>query len=227
MGQKRKNQDLNKDTNPTKKCPVSGQVSVPILNEKNDILEMQKQIEENEKSIKELIETNVMCKNKMNEMIIKINELTDENNELKEKVRILDENNDIFIKKLQLLEMKINNKEVNSLVKKYMIAIQDYNRLCQIESKIDKDAYQSMLDLKANRHLECHYLNIKYSKKDINDRIYVMKEEITNMPDNIKHIFDTRYPGLIDSVKKILNNQHKDVPSKNSLDIIKDWWHEI
>ncbi len=217
MGQKRKH-DVKEgsESKHCKKCLMEFTTS----HYDDDILKIQEQVIE-------LIDTNEKCTNKINEMIIKINDLITENNKLNDTIKILLENNEIFKKKIQLFETKIYNKEVKTLVNKYTIAIQDYNRLCNIESKIDKNAYQSLLDLKANRHLECHYLNIKFSKKDINDRLYVMRDEITNMPENIKNIFDTKYPSLIDSVKKLLNNQKKDVPSKNSLDIIKEWWDEI
>lgn len=159
--------------------------------------------------------------NLVNTYKTKIDELTHENTNLNKRIKILED-------EIIVLNIKYDEISEYSLYKKYIIAIQDLNAKYHLESKVSENTLNSLKELKNLRNDECHYLNRKYKKVDINDRLYVIWNVFENMPQNIKSMFDDLFPNLIDEIKTFINTTydtlHLQKPSQDALDVINKWW---
>jgi len=107
-----------------------------------------------------------------------------------------------------------------------MIIAIHYNSEHLIEKYIDKNVLDSLLDLKENRHDECHYMNNTYTRSQINDREYVMYEKIKKIDHDVKKTFDSKYPGLIDEIEYLMKQHTLNTPSQKSINNIIDWWED-
>jgi dihydroxyacetone kinase len=105
------------------------------LNHDADMLRVE--IQKNYTVIKELENTN-------NEYKLKINELTIVNESLTQKIKDLEEEvknqkvmNDTLQQKIQQLEKKSYDEDHKKLLRKYCMAIQDYNNRYEIEKRMN------------------------------------------------------------------------------------------
>jgi hypothetical protein len=183
-----------------------------------------------ESEYKKLVEENFNLRNRLTELyrneekhkeIIRQNEITiqqlkDENQILRQKISELENT-------INKLDKKINNIEEKEKFNKFIIAIQDINRLEQIETKlsgIDKKILKRLRQLRVN---ECHYIEDDYDEDDKNDRRTVLYERIQNMSPQIHSRFENMFPGLLNSIMVYII-QTKTQPSEDSLKYILNWW---
>lgn len=109
-----------------------------------------------------------------------------------ERVHLLEKQNYELVTKLDRIE---NDK----LYGKYIVAIQDLNRKKRLEVHLDGQDLENLQNLRKRRVMECHYLNDEYDDK-MYERIAVMYNKIMSMPSNIRKMFDSQYPNLINVV---------------------------
>lgn len=175
---------------------------------------------------------NVQLKSKINELyninenhkeIIKQNERTiqqlkEENKMLRQTIQELK----TTIQKLEQESIKRNEKEQFT---KYVIAIQDINRLEKLETKLYGDIKTKLLKLKRVRIGKCHYIDDDLDEDETNDRRTVLYERIQKMPPQIKQMFEDKYKctGLLPAIMKFIVH-NKTIPSDESLTEIDDWW---
>ena len=104
-----------------------------------------------------------------------------------------------------------------------MMAIQDINSLDYIETKINSQSKQNLIKLKNNRISECHYLDNTYSQTEINDRRSILLDKIKNMSNEIKQMFDARYPNLLTDIEQFIA-PNPTTPTQQVIDDIELWW---
>lgn len=159
-----------------------------------------------EESYKDTIRTNELT----------IQQLKEENQMLRQKISDLE---NTIVK----LETKINQFEEKEQYNKFMIAIQDINRLEQIETKLSGNDKKNLIRLRKSRVSECHYIEEDDDEDDKNDRRTVLYERIQNMSPQVRRRFNNMFPGLLDVLMTYIV-QIKTQPSEDSLKDILDWW---
>ncbi len=190
-----------------------------------------------ESEYKKLVEENFNLRNRLTELyrneekhkeIIRQNELTiqelrDENQMLKQKITELEkkitELENIIIK----MDTKIINMEEKEQFNKFIIAIQDVNRLEHIETKLSGTERKILQRLRQTRVTECHYIEDDYDDDDKNDRRTVLYDRIQNMSPQIRSRFENMFPGLLKSIMGYIQ-QTKTYPSDDSMKYILNWW---
>jgi uncharacterized coiled-coil protein SlyX len=104
--------------------------------------------------------------------------------------------------KIDYLTKKLNIYEQNQLYKKYIISIQDYNRLELLETKL-QNPYE-LNNLRSDRLGECHYIDDNYCDDEKAHRINTLIDKINNTPEYIANKFEDDYPGLLEQIKSIM-----------------------
>jgi hypothetical protein len=145
------------------------------------ILYLQKKVKEQDARIKHLEKDNYELKEKIKEQEVKIKE---------QEVKIDD------------LTKKLNKSEQNQLYKKYIIGIQDYNRLELLETKLP-NPYE-LINLRSDRIGDCHYIDDNHCDDDKAHRINILIDKINNTPEYIATKFEDDYPGLLEQIKPIM-----------------------
>ena len=181
-------------------------------NEKN----LRETIKFNELTIEELKKENEMLK----EELIKLKEhIAKQDDKIKEQDDKIKEQYITITK----LNKRLDDRDNKELFKKYLIAIQDINRNDYIETKINTQSKQTLINLKKNRISECHYLDNTYSQSEIDDRRTIFLNKIKNIPNEIKQLFDIRYPNLLDDIEQFIAPNPTN-PSQQTIDDIELWW---
>lgn len=203
------------------------------LNHDADMLrtEMQK----NYAIIKELENTNNECKSKINELTIMNESLTQKIKDLEEEVKNHKMMNDVSQQKIQQLEEKIQQLEKKSrdedhkkMLRKYCMAIQDYNNRYEIEKRMKSSRFRyTMKMLRMDRNGECHYCDQSFDDNEANEMFYIMYNRINTMPQEIMNDFETEYPGLLNEIKQCLNDEEFLMPSKEIFDLANRWWDKL
>lgn len=169
-----------------------------------------------------------------------IEELTQENIQLYEQIRTLEDKIISLQVQVDILEQKSSKRESYALYKKFVIAIQDLNSRFHLESKIG--AAEALIELKGMRNDDCHYLNRKYKRTDIRDRLFVLSREINSMPASVEKMFNEEFPNLVHEIRLFINT-HTDlssdplnepssmptrvaIPTDESLSTINEWWQD-
>jgi hypothetical protein len=183
-----------------------------------------------ESEYKKLVDENFNLRNRLTELyrneekhkeIIRQNEVTiqqlrDENQMLRQKITELE---NIIVK----LDTKINLMEEKEQFNKYVVAIQDVNRLEQIETKLSGNDKKNLIKLRRSRVTECHYIEEDYDEDEIKDRRTVLYERLQNMSPEVRSRFERMFPGLLKSIMGYII-QTKTQPSEDSMKYILDWW---
>lgn len=184
-------------------------------------LENENQLKER---INELIEENLNLK----EQILRLNEHVDKQDKIieEQKIEIKDLRDEIVVIKKESNEMstRISNLESKDLYNKYIIAIQDLNRINSLETKIGTSSHL-LIKLRKNRVSECHYLDDSDDVPTINEKINVLNERLNKMPHDVTLMMNKKYPHL---VPKILPFAVKTTStlSKSEIYEINEWWDE-
>lgn len=119
----------------------------------------------------------------------------------------------LYNRKLDLDQLEI---EHDHMFKKYVIAIQDFNRLDNLEKTIP-----DLSIMRGYRVSECHYITDQDSTEDINKKRLILGNKLSNMPSEIEKRFEEKYPGIINSMKN--KNIFNDVVVGN---LTQDLWWE-
>jgi uncharacterized coiled-coil protein SlyX len=123
-------------------------------------------------------------------------------NNIEETIKKQDINIKTQESKINNLEERLTKQEQRQLFNKYVIGIQDINALEQLETKL-ADASE-LVKLHKDRIDGCHYINDKYSNNEKAIRINLLIDKLTNIPENIKELFEDEYPHLLDELKAVL-----------------------
>lgn len=176
-----------------------------LLNNERQLKEI---IDSKEQTIEELKKENAELKIRLNTLEKEHNELRQEHVELKQNFNTLSNN--------------FNKMMTKKLVDKYIVAIQDLNRIEDLEKKLDKNGRQALQQLRRARINDCHYLDNNFLDEH-NDRRMVLEEKISNMPVDVQHFFSRKYPNLLHALKPFIVST-RTVPAQCVLDDINDWW---
>lgn len=204
---------------------------IEILKNNADIL--RNNISHNESIIKNLEKINDEYKTSISQLTDETKHLIEQIEKLENKIELLESelnyqktNNDKMQNQINYLMEKEKKRDEDTLFMKFIFAIQDLDHEYKLECNMTQEtACDSLKDLRDMRN-ECHYLNNNYKKTQINDRIFIIKQKINNMPANIKERFDEEFPDLIDELSYYLNNNvyiNSNITQK-SLNEINRWW---
>ncbi len=157
------------------------------------------------------------------------------NEQLREKIKELEEEvknqkttNEKSQQKIQQLEKKSRDEDHNKMLRKYCMAIQDYNNRYEIEKRIRCSRFRyTMKMLRMDRNGECHYCDQSFDDNEANEMFCVMNDRINAMPQEIINDFETEYPGLLGEIKECLNNEQFMMPSKEIFDLANRWWDKL
>lgn len=176
---------------------------------KKENAELKIKLEHLENEIKSVKEENIMIKQKHDDLKIEHDKLKIEHNELK----------------IEHNELKSNfNKMIHKqMFDKYIIAIQDLNKLEQLESNLDQQTKNNLYKLKSSRINECYYLDNLDSPNLIDDKRTILFDKINNMPNDVKTIFDKRFPNLLNKIMPYIIKKMT-TPSQQTIDDINYWW---
>lgn len=182
------------------------------------------ELSSNEKILNEMIKTRDMT----------IDELKKENEELKVKITMLENDmallkNDITVlkqqnKTLENYVLKMENKE---LYEKFVIAIQDVNRYEELEKNVKNNTTSKNLKkLRNDRVSNCHYLNEEDDDVTlVDDKMSILYDKLNKMPIDIKNKFNKKYPNLIsDIVGYIPSKKPVSSISIDNKNDIEEWW---
>lgn len=158
----------------------------------------------------------MICNN--NDTLTKQLKLNLGNEHLKEQIamqnnKLADQANEI-----KLLKEKNEKHEERELYNRYMTAIQDANNKLKLETKIP-----SLSNLISDRITNCHYLDKTFNNNEIDQRMLMLNDKLTNMPNSIKKKFDKRYPGLIDSIVPYITSLVTTLTDDEE-EQINEWW---
>ena len=143
-------------------------------------------------------------------------------NNLEETIKTQDINIKTYESKINKLEERLTKQEQIHLFNKYVIGIQDINALEQLETKL-ADA-RELMKLHKDRIDGCHYINEKYSNNEKAIRINLLIDKLTNVPENIKELFEDEYPQLLDELKAILVKRDSVVEDARFIKKSNNWW---
>ena len=143
-------------------------------------------------------------------------------NNLEEIIKTQDINIKTQESKINKLEERLTKQEQRQLFNKYVIGIQDINALEQLETKL-ADA-RELMKLHKDRIDGCHYINDKYSNNEKAIRINLLIDKLTNVPENIKELFEDEYPQLLDELKAVLVKRDSVVEDARFIKKSNNWW---
>lgn len=143
-------------------------------------------------------------------------------NNLEETIKKQDINIKTQESKINNLEERLTKQEQRQLFNKYVIGIQDINALEQLETKL-ADASE-LMKLHKDRIDGCHYINEKYSNNEKAIRINLLIDKLTNVPENIKELFEDEYPQLLDELKAVLVKRDSVVEDTRFIKKSNNWW---
>jgi len=155
---------------------------------------------------------------------VRVNNITID--ELREKNKLLAEEIDKLLIHLQKSELELkeikndfNTFKNNSLFKKYLVAIQDYNSIMNIDIK-NKITFQR---LRKNRIDECHFLNDDDDIVDTNNKLAILLNKLKNIPSEITIKFNKLYPNLLNALKPFVVFDSNDV-EETMYNAHSIWW---
>ena len=143
-------------------------------------------------------------------------------NNLEETIKTQDINIKTYESKINKLEERLTKQEQRQLFNKYVIGIQDINALEQLETKL-ADA-RELMKLHKDRIDGCHYINDKYSNNEKAIRINLLIDKLTNIPENIKELFEDEYPQLLDELKAVLVKRDSVIEDTRFIKKSNNWW---
>ncbi|ARF08499.1 hypothetical protein Catovirus_1_549 [Catovirus CTV1] len=156
----------------------------------------------------------------------KLMELVDNGNKT---IEILQKENKELKEKLSEMELKYNqikNTLDDMLIKekynKMLIAIQDLNKLESLELNEPK-LKQNLKRLRNICVSECHYLVDDDDEILLGYKRKVLYEKLVNMDNGVKHKMNSKFPGLIDDIKPLIECNDDQIPQEE-LEYINEWW---
>jgi len=154
-------------------------------------------IEHKDKTIEELLRENAELKLRIAVLEKTLNDTKKELEDTKQELEKTKQ--DLAETKVELTTVKDNINKImnNTLYKKIIMGIQDYNAIELLEKKLSNPT--ELQYLRDDRVDECHYINKKQNpsqqEKDI--KINILIDKINTAPKDIIDMFENMYPGLI------------------------------
>jgi len=186
-----------------------------------DLLAKNLELEILRKENQELRDKIKMLEEKITNQDKNINELTENIANKDIRINILEKDNKIL--KLDIKELKEDNINRNNkdMLKKIIIGIQDLNALEKLETKVS-DSYE-LMNLRNDKIDECHYINSNYSQLEKDIRINILIDNINSASENILNKFNNLYPNLLNELKPFLIK--KDINHNQRIfDRANNWW---
>jgi chromosome segregation ATPase len=187
-----------------------------LLNKK--IIDLEKHINNQDVHIEELTV-------KYDELTVKHEELTIKHEELTVKHEKLTVKHDELTEKYNDLSNKFINMENKKVFDNFIIAIQDLNSVDELEKKVKISTRKQLIKLKNKRINSCHYLDNREDEDTKNDKRTILENEISNMPSEIKKLFDIKYPNLLEDIVGCIIIK-KTFPSIDFIQEMKEWFYE-
>lgn len=133
---------------------------------------------------------------------------------------------------ISFIKDKMAKREINELFNKFKRAIQDINRIKELEKNIkDKRISQKLKELRSDRNITAHYLYDDDDEEINNYKIYLLFKKLINLNVDIKNKFNKNYPNLIENVIKYISHEIKevseyDIISEDMKENINEWWED-
>lgn len=185
---------------------------------------MRSELQKNYTIIKELENANNEYKTKINDLTDKNNSLTRTIEELEKKIDLLNKelesqkNENISLsQKIKRLEKRLDDYDDKEMIRKFSIAIQDYNSRYSIEKIARQDVKNSLVRLRENRNGDCHYCEQLVSDEETNGKFYVLSDRIHNMMPYLRDKFNKKYPKLLCEMEDLLRQDQFTKPSEDIL----------
>jgi hypothetical protein len=181
---------------------------------------------------------NIMLKAKITELYSNIDHLHEISKTDKSSLNLFKEENNLLKQNLSHLEQDIQTMKNDhilfknthhsiidniyslldkDLYNKFMIAIQDINRMLSLEQQ-----NTSFKDLREDRIYTCHYMKDHDSQEMKDAKITVLYEKLHNMKDNIREDFNNLYPNVIEDVLLHISPVHV---SDKLIKRVNKWWN--
>jgi len=177
-----------------------------------------------DKTIEELQKENNILKIRIKELEDKISKLELDNKSLNTKIDILEKDNRTIKEDNKEIHKQLTKMMNKSIFNKYTKAIQDVNRLEQFEKQLNNPRY--MIQLREDRVDECHYINDNDTSDEQKKKMNILYEKINNMTNEIKNMFNRRYPNLINNISSMIPYDNTVIMTQNEKDDINEWWEE-
>jgi hypothetical protein len=177
-----------------------------------------------DKTIEELQKENNILKIRIKELEDKISKLELDNKSLNTKIDILEKDNRTIKEDNKEIHKQLTKMMNKSIFNKYTKAIQDVNRLEQFEKQLNNPRY--MIQLREDRVDECHYINDNDTSDEQKKKMNILYEKINNMSNEVKKMFNRRYPNLINNISSMIPYDNTVIMTQNEKDDINEWWEE-
>ena len=177
-----------------------------------------------DKTIEELQKENNILKIRIKELEDKISKLELDNKSLNTKIDILEKDNRTIKEDNKEIHKQLTKMMNKSIFNKYTKAIQDVNRLEQFEKQLNNPRY--MIQLREDRVDECHYINDNDTSDEQKKKMNILYEKINNMSNEVKNMFNRRYPNLINNISSMIPYDNTVIMTQIEKDDINEWWEE-
>ena len=117
----------------------------------------------------------------------------------------------------------MNELKAKETFNKYIIALQDINRIDKLETILQNKDKKNMEKLRKNRITDCHYLDDTDSTSLVEDKRTVLLDKMKGMSTSVEKLFNKKYPGLVKNIMGYIAPKIT-TPTQSILDDINDWW---
>lgn len=152
-----------------------------------------------------------------------IQELRKENDELKQKIKALESKMEKLENKITILEQESNKTKSKQRINKYIIAINDFNRIMRMETKVSNSVRDSFYELRMNRIEISHYFDDLDDINFFNAKKKIFFNKIQDMSDEDKKMFNELYPEILDTTIEFNDDPGISVSTK-LCSIAEKWW---
>lgn len=149
-------------------------------------------------------------------------ELKKDNAELKKDNAELKKDNAELKKDNKKLHSRLDRIEARHMYNRFVIAIQDINRLDKLETLLPASDSNTLKKLKDNRISDCHFLDDSDSTALKNDKRTVLFDKIQTMSEDVVKMFNKNYPNLLSSVIPYIA-PIKTTPSDDVVVEVEEW----
>lgn len=158
-----------------------------------------------------------------------IDVLRNENLLLKERIDILEKENKTLKQEIKDIRCELNDFKQkiknDNQYNRFLIAIQDMNRECQLEKNIDIKYNKQLRKLRNERNTESHYIiATEDTEHEKRTKIYILGQYLNNMNKEVYDRFNKRYNGLIECLTNHINNMNIQDISKEDIEDMETYW---
>jgi len=139
--------------------------------------------------------------------------------------------------KQEIKDIKCELSELNDFKQKilndnqynrFLIAIQDMNRECQLEKNIDIKYNKQLRKLRNERNTESHYIiATEDTEQEKITKIYILGQYLNTMNKEVYDRFNKRYNGLIECLRNYIDNMNILNVLQEDIEEMEIYWIDI